>query len=429
MGKLVFVNRYAPPDNAATSQLLGDLAFHLAARGHRVQVVTGDQLYNDPGCKLADEEVVGGVKINRIRGTHYGRKSLAGRGVDYSSFYIGARRLLSRTVEAGDIVIAMTDPPLLSVLAAGVAGPRGAMLFNWLQDVFPEIAIELRVPLINGPVGRSLARVRDRSLRAAKFNIVLGERMREHVLHRGIDPERVVLIPNWSDDDIIVPVPHANNPLRVEWNLCDRFVVGYSGNLGRAHEYQTLLEAAQLLKNEPEIVFLFIGDGHHISELKNQVAVLGLSKSFQFRPYHRRADLALSLGVADVHWLSLRPELEALVVPSKFYGIAAAGRPAIAVTAPDGEIARLVSRHECGVQVSPGDSGGLARAILELRNDLPRRERLGANARLVSKSHFAKSASLTAWSQLLELSISEQGNGRQTAPPSVECPVLGDPAK
>ena len=178
--------------------------------------------------------------------------------------------------------------------------------------------------------------------------------------------DRINVIPNWCDDEAIVPVGKDANPLRAEWLLQNKFVVGYSGNLGRAHEFETVLAASKRLKNSPDIVFLLIGGGHGNADLARRVQEAGLSDKFHFLPYQGNEILKYSLSVPDVHWISLRPQLEGLIVPSKVYGIAAAERPIIAVTAKDGEIARLIKAHGCGLIVEPGNSEEMAKAILQL---------------------------------------------------------------
>src|SRR4029077_3816414 len=130
-------------------------------------------------------------------------------------------------------------------------------------------------------------------------------------------------------------------------------------------------------RDDPRIIFLFIGSGHNLDKLANLVKSRGLAASFRFIPYQERAFLKYSLGAADVHWLSLRPELEGLIVPSKFYGIAAAGRPLVAITASNGEIARLVRQHDCGVVIEPGDAEALVRALVMLSTDEDKRVAMG----------------------------------------------------
>jgi hypothetical protein len=117
------------------------------------------------------------------------------------------------------------------------ANLRSAHLVNWLRDLFPEVATQLGVPFFRGPVSQDLLSLRDRSLRAATANVVVGDLMAEQVIRQGVPPDRVHIIPNWSDDERISPISHRDNPLRREWRLDGKFIVGYSGNLGRAHEF------------------------------------------------------------------------------------------------------------------------------------------------------------------------------------------------
>ena len=158
----------------------------------------------------------------------------------------------------------------------------------------------------------------------------------------------------------------ADNPLRREWNLADKFVLGYSGNLGRAHEFETVLAAAERLRDESRIAFLMIGGGKRFEELAAAVQARGIAGSFRFLPYQARTLLSYSLGAADAHWVSLDPRLEGLMVPSKFYGIAAAGKPIIVIGDPNGELARLVQRHDCGFAIAPGESETLAATLRRL---------------------------------------------------------------
>jgi colanic acid biosynthesis glycosyl transferase WcaI len=401
MTRLIVLNRYFFPDHSATSQILSDLMFHFAAKAVEVHVITSRQLYNDPGRQLPPAEIVGGVSIHRVSTTKFGRSGLVGRAIDYFSFYGSARRLLHRLLKPGDIVIAMTDPPLISIVAMRAAQLRGAHLINWLQDIYPEIAIELGVPFLKGPVAAGISYLRDRSLTSAAINVVVGHAMIEKLADRGIARSRIATIPNWANDDEIVPVDRADNPLRRAWGLEDKFVVGYSGNLGRAHEFDTLLAASEILRDDPRFVFLFIGSGHRLQELAAMVKARDLDARFRFVPYQDRAHLKNSLGIPDVHWLSLKPELEGLIVPSKFYGIAAAGRPVIAITARDGEIARLVDEYRCGFVIAPGRAMELAALLKRLAMDIRLLEVTGKSARAMLDAHFTRRQAFGRWDDIL----------------------------
>lgn len=409
--RLFFVNRFFYPDHSATSQMLSDLAFALAADGYAVHVVTSRLRYDDPSAPLPDRETIKGVEVHRVRTTGFGRGHLAGRALDYLSFYIAATTRLLRLVGAGDLVVAKTDPPLISVPAGWVAGWRRARLINWLQDLFPEVAGALGMGLAKGAIGRLLLWLRNRSLQGAAMNVAIGEGMRQRLLDLGVAPARVAVVHNWSYDERIRPLAAAANPLRLEWGLADRFVVGYSGNLGRAHELETLLAAAELLRERADVVFLFIGGGASMEGLRCEAKRLGIL-NLMFRPYQPTERLEESLTLPDVHLVVLRPQMEGLIVPSKFYGIAAAGRPTVFVGSPDGEIAMLLSSGPAGLAVAQGDSTGLAKAILRLRDDPGLREAMGRHARRLCDERFSRRAALQHWERILAAGSGAAGTDR-----------------
>lgn len=396
--RVVFVNRYFFPDHSATSQLLTDLAFHLAGQGVAVTVVTGAQAYDDPAVRFPAHERVRGVEIHRVWSTRNGRGRLLGRGLDYLTFYAAAAAGLLRILRRGDTVVAKTDPPLISVVAAVAARLRGAALVNWIQDLFPEVAVELGVRPVQlaAPL---LSVLRDASLRSAVCNVAIGGRMAQRIVARGVAPARVTVIHNWSCAGDPRPLPPGQVGLRREWGLDGKFVVGYSGNMGRAHEFGTILAAAQSLRGRPDVVFLFIGAGAQRRRIEEEAAKLGLD-NVVFRPYQPLSRLAESLCVPDVHLVSLQPALEGLIVPSKYYGIVAAGRTVICIGRRDGEIAGLIEEAGCGTTVAPGEDALLTSAILRLAADPAYCAELGARARRGYERHFHRALALDRWMQV-----------------------------
>ncbi|MGA6828432.1 glycosyltransferase family 4 protein [Nitrospira sp. NS4] len=400
MGKTIFVNRYFYPDHSATSQLLSDLAFDLASRGQDIHVITGGQLYTDPRASLLSEEVIRGVHVHRVRTSRFGRGSLWGRMLDYLTFYAGATWRLLRSIRPSDVVVAKTDPPMMSVCAAWAVALKRGLLVNWVQDLFPEVAGVLDVSGVRY-VAPLLRRVRNGSLRKAQANVVLGTIMAQRLRDEGVPSDRITVIENWADGDLIRPVLKEDNPLVREWQLEGKFVLGYSGNMGQVHEFQTMVEAADLLKAAEEVVFLFIGDGAGRCWLEAEVAARGLT-NVQFRPYQPADRLRWSLSLPDVHLISLRPALEGLIVPSKFYGIAAAGRPVIYVGDPDGEISRILQREQCGWSFSIGNAEGLAGRILSLSDERHQVIEAGLRARRAFDRQYARAHALQTWRALLE---------------------------
>jgi len=420
--RLVFVNRFFHPDHSATSQMLTDLCFALAARGHEVHVVTSRLRYDDPSTALPANETVSGVAVHRVWTSRFGRGMLLGRAMDYLTFYLSALWWLVRLADATAILVAKTDPPMMSVVAALAARATGARLVNWTQDLFPEVAVAVGMRAMRPALARWLAAVRDWSLQCAVCNVAIGERMRERLLARGLPDSKIAVIHNWADGAVIVPEASAarrakaapcgeeggdpgvrggtpGNPLRGEWGLDGKFVIGYSGNLGRVHEFATTLEAAGRLADREDVVFLFIGGGHQLDSLKAEAARRGLV-NVQFRPYQPRERLSQSLGACDAHLVTLRPELEGLVLPSKFYGIIAAGRPVLFVGAADGEIAGLVNEGQCGQAFEVGDGKALAQCLRGLADEPARAREWGGNARRLFDARFAMPIAVDRWERV-----------------------------
>ena len=394
--KIVFVNRYFSPDESATSRMLSDLAFRLADRGLSVSVVTSRQLYENPKAALPPRESIRGVSVHRVATATRGRAQLGGRAVDYASFHVAAGIELLRILSPGDLVVAKTDPPLISVAAARAAAWRGAALVNWLQDLFPDVASAFTPNAFPRWLQKGLSAARDQSLRAAVMNVVLSEGMRARLLERGIPENRVEVIPNWANTSEITPRPTKDSHARHRVGLAGCFVVGYSGNLGRAHEFETLLGAARLLQSDPDIAFLVTGGGAKAAAVQAAAQADGLT-NLVFQDYQPPELLADSLAAADVHFVSLLPELEGLIVPSKIYGILAAGRAAVFVGDPTGEVATLIRKSGCGIIVPVGQSALLARELRALCDDSRRVESMGSRAWNLALSSFTSEHAVGRW--------------------------------
>jgi glycosyltransferase involved in cell wall biosynthesis len=306
-----------------------------------------------------------------------------------------------RLLRRGDTVIAKTDPPLISIVAMAAAKIKGAHLVNWLQDIFPEVASLLGANPLPRPLDALLRNCRNQSLRSARMNVVLGERMRDRLLRLGIPANRIEIIENWAECTQVPPKAASRSVLRAKLEVADKFVVGYSGNLGRAHEFKTLLGAAAILARDGEIVFLMIGGGAGMPKLLNATIERGLN-NFLFLPYQPREELGDSLAASDVHWVSLMPELEGLIVPSKFYGIMAAARPTVFIGNPDGELARAIRAGQCGVTVPVGDVDALVGAVRHLKNDTEYRERLGGNAYERYRERYSAQRAFDRWVRIIK---------------------------
>lgn len=406
---ILFINRYFYPDACATSQLLSDLAFYLAERGHTVRVVTSRQRYDDPAAKLAGRQDVEGVEIHRCWGTAFGRGRLLGRAIDYLCFYIGAFAGVLRWAQRGGIVVVTTDPPLNGVVMAPAIRLRGARQVNWLHDIFPETAAKMGVTGTRGLSGSLLRHLRDRNCREAAMNVVIGEGMQRLLVAHGVPGEKLAVIPNWAPHGVS-PCPAERNPLRREWQLNGKFVVGYAGNLGRVHEFDTLIAAAQQLGEDESIIFLIIGGGAKLAEVKSRVIHAGLGNVL-FRAHLPREQLSEGLSAADLHIVTLRPEFESLVVPSKIYGIAAVGRPAVFIGDIVGEAARVLANHGFGYAVEIGDTASLVAAIRRLAADTVAYAAASRHAVQAYHAHFAAPVAFDRWERVLRQQLGNIGSG------------------
>ncbi len=398
--KVIFLNRFFHPDISATSQMLSDLAFECARFGMKTHVIASRHFYQSSSRELGREEEIQGVQVSRVWTYELGHDSLVARMVDYVSFFIGTGWRLLSLVRKGDVVVSLSDPPLIAVVAYPIARVRGAILANWVHDLFPEVATALKVPLLQGPLASVLRWLRDTVFRRAHLNVVLGHSMKRRLLARKLEKQQVRVIPNWADGETLCPRPGQVDRLRRQWGLQGKFIIGYSGNFGRAHDFATLLDAAELLKSEERFCFLLIGDGFYHEWLVAEQDRRHLD-NLVFRPYQPRERLGVALSAADVHLVSLRPELEGLILPCKFYGIAAVKRPAIFVGDPRGELGRQLVSAGCGVAVPLGDGLSLASQIRHLGNNPQQLQRMGNQARALFESRFQKSAAVEAWLEVL----------------------------
>lgn len=386
--RVIFVNRFYWPDTTATAQLLTDLAEALAP-SHEITVISG----GSPGAPIREQR--NGVNIIRVPNARTRSHGVGGKAAAFGRFGLSAVRHLSRVTRRGDIIVTLTDPPLFGIASASVAKAKGARLVHWIQDIYPEV--------VSAVSGRRyldvLVPVRNGAWRAASACVALGHDMASLVSEAGVPQERLKIIANWAPAGL---TPKSGDgaditALRRQWGLTDRFVVQYSGNLGRVHDLDTVLDAAALLRAESRIHFLFVGDGAQRVAIEARASQLGLP-NVQFQPPQPRAVLASSLAVGDVHLVTLRRGCERLVFPSKVYGIAAVGRPIVFV-GPPGELAQTV--RERGMGAAATDASTLAETLQELSADPNRRDAMSRAAMAYADENSLPRAVLQ-WRALLD---------------------------
>jgi glycosyltransferase involved in cell wall biosynthesis len=299
-----------------------------------------------------------------------------------------------------DTVVLLTNPPMFAALGLLLRRLRGERFVYVVMDLYPDIATKSGFLREDSFTTHFLRWVTRRTIRGADRVIVLGACMEARVLAYGGRAERVEVIRNWADDEMIRPVAADGNPFRAEQGWGRKFVVMYSGNMGVAHRFDDILEVARRRRADTDLVFAFIGDGVRRKEIEAFRERHGL-ENVCLLPYQSADRLALSLGAGDVHFVSLRDGFEGLVVPSKSYGIMAAARPILYQGGRSGEIARMVLEHGIGEVVAEGDADALERVIVTLRDDPERAARLGCRAREVLQRDYSRDAALARYRRVL----------------------------
>jgi colanic acid biosynthesis glycosyl transferase WcaI len=341
---ILFLNRVYPPVPGATGEMLRGMAEGLVERGHQVTVLTSGR------SDLPASATVNGVRIERVGSSDIDRSSHVKRGLHYASLY---PLFLSRALRLPrhDMVVTKTDPPMLAVLGPLIAKAKGSRSIHWAQDVYPELAGALGVIDENGTVYKALRSLSTWALVRHDAIVAVGRCMKRRLEERGLDSGRIHVIPNWADSDIR-SIPHEENPFRKEHGLDDNVVVMYSGNMGLAHPFDAVLDAAEQLSDDEGVLFLFVGDGPRKPWLEAEVTRRGLA-NVRFLPFQPRERLSQSLSAGDVHIVTMEDKVAGLVVPSKMYGVMAAGRPYVFVGPPDVEASLMASAIGSGGDSSP----------------------------------------------------------------------------
>ncbi len=397
--RLLFVNQYYWPDHASTAQHLADLAEHLAARGHDVHVLCGRGGYKPGVARPARREAHNGVTIHRVDTTSLGRKSTLTRMVDYLSFYVRAC-ILALLLPRFDVVTTLTTPPIIGLLGTLLRRLKGSKHAYWSMDLHPDASIALGRMSPRNPVVARLAWVSDAVYRQADKVVVLGPYMADRVAAKGVRRDRLATIPVWSRRDEIYPIPREGHELRGSLGLADKFVAMYSGNLGLAHSFAEMIEAARRLRDRDDMVFLFVGEGPRLAEVRSAKEAEGLD-NIRLLDYFPRGQLHASLSVADVHLISMRAEMTGVVVPGKLYGAMASGRPTLFVGPTHCESADTIRRADCGLTVPLGDPSGLVEALTGLAADPDHAGELGRRGRDAFLARHEKDHCCSDWAAMI----------------------------
>jgi colanic acid biosynthesis glycosyl transferase WcaI len=342
----LLLNQCFHPDLMATAQQLTDLAVGLTEAGHSVTVIASDRGYDDPSKRFPRRETWRGINIIRISSLAFGKNSRLRRAINFASFLINCSRQLLR-LPRFDVVVALTSPPLISYLGSLFVRLKGGKFFFWVMDLNPDEAIAAGWLRQNSLTGEMLAGLLKSSLDHADGIIALDHFMKSRIVAKGVRPELVTVLPPWAHDDQVHYDQQGREAFRKEHGLTDSFVVMYAGNHSPCHPLQTLLDAALLLSDRSDVVFLFVGGGSEQEKVRQFAATHDL-ENVRCLPYQTTEKLSASLSAADLHTVVMGDVFVGIVHPCKLYNILRLGSPFLYIGPAESHISEIIARLENG---------------------------------------------------------------------------------
>ena len=397
--RVTIINQFYPPDGAATGQLLDELAAGLHWQGLQVRVLASQPAYEALQDRATAQEHTGYATIERLSVLTASRR-IRDRTLNGLFFCLRCILRLLHPRDRGDVLLLTTEPPFLPLLGLLTRLLFGQPYACLIYDLYPDIAVQLGVLSWRNPVPRIWRWCNWQAWRRASAILVLSSTMKAHLAAQCPEvAERIEVIHHWADTERIVPLPKARNWFAREHGLVELFTVLYSGNLGRCHDAETILQAACELQGEP-VQFVFVGRGTKYDTCRERTRHWQLGNCY-FLPYQERATVPYSLTACDLGLVSLAPGLEGLTAPSKLYGMLAAGHPVAAICESHSYLRSLLQEAGCGAAFNNGDSHGLAQYVRALAADPARAKRLGQAGRRYVLAHFSLKLAASQYARIL----------------------------
>jgi glycosyltransferase involved in cell wall biosynthesis len=422
---LFVATQFYPPDYAPTGQLISELVTFFEGRGSKVKIFTGQ-----PGYAFQEEAapryqaINESVFIRRTQTTRMWSRRVRGKLITGLIFFFRTGLYLIKNVRSKDTLLLPTTPPFLPILGAILHTLFKVPYVCLIYDLYPDVVVELGVIPRKHWIAKLWNWTNRFTWSKAQQIIVLSDSMKARVTSQYPAAEhKIKVIHNWSDPDWIKPIPKENNWFAQEHGLTDKFTVLYSGNMGRCHDVDTILETAILLKEE-SVQFVFIGGGAGFEACKKQAEVMQL-KNCLFLPYVSRKDLPYSLAAADLSLVSMKANMEGVIAPSKLYSVMASGRPVAAICPAESYLRQLIHDARCGDTFINGDSPGLANFILQLAENIQVAGALGTSGREYLCRHFTVDIIAEQYAQALNLQRKSNSVRAITSARSAEADLNG----
>jgi colanic acid biosynthesis glycosyl transferase WcaI len=361
--RLVFATELYRPELHGTGHYLTALAEALAT-DRPIAVVTAQPTYTQRGTRAPRSEAIGGVAVHRCRATTFDRSRMVARAANIVTFCASAAWKLARVLHRGDVVVVVTNPPFLPLIALAAARLRRARSVVVVHDLYPDAAIAAGMVRPGTTVARIWSRITATALRRADRVVAVGRDQAERIRAvPGVDSDSVAVIPNWADLDVVWPDDRARQTFRESVGVEENDVLAvFAGNHGRLQDLETLLDAAEKLVGDGRITMAFIGDGVRRRWVEDEVVRRSLT-NVRLLAHRDRADQREFLCGADVVLVPLVAGMRGVSVPSRVYNALAAGTPVLAITEPGSEVDRLIAEADVGWVSAPGDVAAVVDAL------------------------------------------------------------------
>lgn len=398
--KVWVISEVYSPDEAGGAYFMSKLAEGLG-QYNSVNVLCGYPVYTARGAAVPKREMHNGVKVERCYATRFDKNIIFLRLFNLLtvSISIFVKALLG--IRKQDIVLVVTTPPLLPFLVSLACHLRRARCILRIDDVYPETLIATGLIRQRNIVARAFSIINKILYQSFERIVVLGRDMDQLVKDKlGHSNKHVTIIPNWADVDLVKPVFKVNNVLLRELGLTDKFIIQCAGNMGRAQGIENLFKAVEILKNEKDIHFLFIGSGVKRNWMDREICDKELH-NVTILDQRPRSDQGNFLNACDVVLVSLLPGMTGAGVPSRLYNIMAAGKPIIAVTGYGSEIESVVREEGVGWFVAAGRPEMLANALLEARSKSELLLQMGERARYAAVTKYSEQRVINDYCMLI----------------------------